>query len=244
MSLTAIIPAHNEGQTIAGIVTATVAIPDVTHVLVVNDGSTDQTAELAHSAGAAVIGNDQNLGKGPRLVEGMAHAFEQGAERVLLLDGDGQHDPDDIPAFRTASNGAPDDLIMGSRAAEMTKMPRSRANGIRFGDFFIGWACGQRINDAQCGMRLIPKSLWQRMTIPQRHAHGFVYETAMLIYAANAGARIVPVAIKARYDEVLRRPSHFKPAADFAKITWMVTEFLILHGMRPSGLLKQLGILR
>ena len=244
VSLIAIIPAHNEDQTIAGIVTATLAVADVARVLVVDDGSTDRTVECAESAGAEVLCNHTNLGKGPRLVEGQKHAFAAGAQRVILLDADGQHDPADIPAFLALAQTAPDDLIMGSRAADMAQMPRSRANGIRFGDFFIGWACGQRISDAQCGMRLIPRSLWERARVPQRHMHGFVYETAMLLYAAEAGARILPVPIRARYGEVLKRPSHFQPVGDFAKITWMVTEFLFLHGLRPRGLLKQIGVLR
>ena len=243
MSLTAVIPAHNEDQTIGGIVAATLAIPAVERVVVVDDGSTDKTADLAAKAGAEVLRGIDNQGKGPRLIEGQAHAFAAGAEQVILLDGDGQHDPADIPAFLEAADRSSGALIMGNRAAQMARMPRSRANGIRFGDFFIGWACGQRISDAQCGMRLIPRSLWQRCNVPARHRHGFVYETAVLLFASKAGARIIPVPIDARYGEVLHRPSHFQPVSDFAKITWMVTEFLFLHGLKPRGLLKQLGLL-
>lgn len=244
VTLVAIIPAHNEDQTIGDIVAATLAMPKVDGVVVVDDGSTDETADLAERAGAKVLRGSSNLGKGPRLIEGQSHAFNAGASRVILLDADGQHDPADIPAFIKAANAAPEDLIMGNRAAQMERMPRARANGIRFGDFFISWACAQRISDAQCGMRLIPRSLWEKCEIPSRHRHGFVYESAVLLFASKAGARIVPVPIDARYGEVLHRPSHFKPIGDFARITWMVTEFLFLHGLKPRGLLKQLGLLR
>ena len=116
MSLIAIIPAHNEDQTIAGIVSASLATDGVDRVIVVDDGSTDRTAELAAKAGAEVLGGDGNLGKGPRLIEGQRHAFASGADQVLLMDADGQHDPADIPAFLAAAQAAPDELLMGSRA--------------------------------------------------------------------------------------------------------------------------------
>ncbi|MEM6906716.1 MAG: glycosyltransferase family 2 protein [Pseudomonadota bacterium] len=238
--LVVLIPAHNEVATIRPVVAEALTHGD--KVLVIDDGSTDGTAAALDGMGVEVIRHAENIGKGGRLAEGLAHAFGQGASAALTLDADGQHDPAEIPAFRRAAETHPGALVLGSRARDMQAMPPVRARAIRFGDWFISWAAATRIRDAQCGMRLIPREVWDSLAIPKRLCRGFIYETALLLYAAEAGARITPVPIAARYKGFQQRPSHFRPIADFLAITATVTWFLLTRGLCPRGLLVALGI--
>lgn len=238
----ALIPAHNEVLTIREVVVAT--LPHVDQVIVIDDGSTDETSAALAGAGARVIRHGTNRGKGSRLVEGLDLAFGEGAEMVITLDADRQHDPADIPAFLTAAGAHPDSLIAGDRSASMSAAPAYRARAIRFGNFFIGWACKCEIADAQCGMRLYPARLSRDVNVPQSRTKGFLFETAILLYAAEAGVPFVFVPIEARYEGYVLRPSNFDPIRDFCRLFAMVTCFLLSRGGRPRGLLIALGVLR
>lgn len=242
MSCTALIPAHNEARTIRAVVTATLPLVDA--VIVVDDGSTDGTAAALDGLPVQIVRHEVNAGKGQRLAQGLALAFATGAAQVVLLDADGQHDPADIPAFRTRAAQAPQALVIGDRSADMAAMPRGRARGIRFGNFFIGWACGRRIRDAQCGMRLMPRAVWAALDIPARDRRGFVFETAMLLHTARAGFAFAPVPIRARYAGFVQRPSHFRPWGDTLAIAGTVTRFLLAHRLCLRGLLIVTGIVR
>ena len=161
---------------------------------------------------------------------------KKGADQVITLDADGQHDPDEIGAFLDCGKKNPDTLILGDRSAQMHKMPRERAVAIRFGNFFIGWACIQRIGDAQCGMRLYPARLWQDVQVPPNQVDRFMFETAVLLHAAKAGFRFAAVPIDARYTGFVQRPSHFAPVRDFVQLFGLVTKFLLRNRLRIRGL--------
>lgn len=241
-SVTVLIPAHDEAATIRAV--AAGALAQGVRVLVISDGSTDGTVAALDGLPVEVIAHAENRGKGPRLAEGLDHAFEAGAEAVLTMDADGQHDPADIPAFLAAAQAAPRAIVMGDRSADRAAMPRLRAAGIAFGDFFIGWACGRRIRDAQCGMRLYPAALWRAVRLdPGEQAH-FVFETAVLMHGAEAGFGLVRVPIKARYAGFQQRPSHYRPLRDTLRIVRAVTRFLVRRRFRPRGLLIALGLMR
>jgi glycosyltransferase involved in cell wall biosynthesis len=239
---TVLIPAYNEAPTIRAVVEA--ALPHADRVLVISDGSTDNTvAELA-GLSVEVLEHADNRGKGFRLAEGLDHAFRGGADWVLTLDADGQHDPADIPAFLASARRRPRALIVGDRLGDRGSMPAGRAASIGFGDFFISWAAGRRLRDCQCGMRLYPAELWGGMRIPARERRHFVFETAVLLRAAEAGAEIARVPIAARYAGYVHRPSRFRPVVDTLRIVRSVGRFLLGGGARPKGLLIALGVLR
>lgn len=238
----ALIPAHNEVLTVRKVVDA--SLPFVDRVIVIDDGSTDGTSSVLDGSGCEVIRHEQNQGKGTRLVEGLNHAFAQEATVVVVLDADQQHDPENIPDFLAAHSNNPGALILGDRSADMANMPAHRRRGIKFGNFFISWACNQAIKDAQCGMRAYPREVWERLKLPAKHTTGFKFETAVLMYAAKLGARFDYVPIRARYEGYVLRPSHFDPLRDFLSLFGLVTVFLTQNGFCLSGFLQAVRIQR
>ena len=238
---TVLIPAHNEEKTIRSVVEG--ALAHVDHVLVINDGSTDGTVAALEGLPVEIVDHADNRGKGWRLAEGLDHAIAQGAGAVLTLDADGQHDPQDIPAFIAAGQKAPGCLVMGERTEDQASMPKGRALSIGFGDFFISWATERRLRDGQCGMRLYPADLWRKIRMPDVERTHFVFETAILLRAAEAGCDFAHVPIKARYQGFVQRPSHFRPILDTLRIMRTLSGFLVTRGLKPRGLLIALGVL-
>jgi len=239
---TVLIPAHNETATIRKVVEG--ALAHIDHVLVISDGSTDGTVAALEGLPVEIQDHAENLGKGLRLAQGIALAEARGARAVLTLDADGQHDPDDIPAFLAAAAASPEALVIGERTKDRAAMPFGRAASIRFGDFFISWGAGRQLRDAQCGMRLYPSSLWRRVTVPPAECRHFTFETAVLMRAGEAGIPFSRVDIRARYEGYVQRPSHYRPAIDTLRIVGVVASFLLRRGLRPRALLIALGILR
>ena len=203
-----LVPAFDEAATVAGVVARARGHGDV---LVVDDGSADATAERAAAAGADVIRLDRRRGKAEALRRGFEAALLRGAHRVVTLDGDGQHDPDEIPRLLAAAAGAPDALVIGGRlrppgAAAMT--PGRRAAG-QAAAFFVGWLTGAPVEDTQSGFRVYPSDLL-RAVRPRRS--GFVLETEILVRAAAAGWRLLEVPVTPAGGAVRR--SRFRPVAD------------------------------
>jgi glycosyltransferase involved in cell wall biosynthesis len=209
----ALIPAWNEATRISPIVEATCAhLP----VLVVDDGSHDNTAAEAARAGATVVRHSQNRGKGVALVTGFTWALERGYEAVLTLDADGQHDPADIPAFRTAYKSGAGDLIIGRRDFGQMPFPRSWANP--FGSWLLSWVLGTRIYDNQSGYRLYSRRLLEEIKLT---ATGFEMEVEVIVRALRKGMRVVWVDIHTIYG--VGKVSHFHPIKDsirFLQTVW------------------------
>ena len=193
----AIIPAYFEEKHIADVVRRTRVQLD--HVLVVDDGSTDGTADRAREAGADVIVHPQNRGKGVSIQTGMRHWLGRDLEYVLILDGDGQHLPEEVDRFlRAASAGAK--LLVGTRMKDVSSMPLLRRMVNRYMSGRISRLCGQRIPDTQCGFRMLHRDLILDLL---DGANRFEYETEMLIVASRKGCRIESVPITTVYsDEV------------------------------------------
>ena len=203
----AVIPVFNEAPTIGSLV-ARVARHGP--VLVVDDGSSDDSAGAAAAAGAAVIHTGRRRGKGAALRLGFAEALRRGAQRVLTLDGDGQHDPEDVPRLLAASAALPDALVVGGRLADSgASMDPARLNALRIAGFFINWLTGQHVGDTQSGFRVYPRALLQAV-VPRRG--GFVLESEMLVRAGLAGFAIREIAVTPRLGAA--RPSRFRPLRD------------------------------
>ena len=236
----AVVPAHDEAPTVRDIVVTTRRLVDA--VIVIDDGSTDGTADALADLNISVIRHERNMGKGPCLVEGLDAAFADGADQVITLDADGQHDPMDIPAFLERARANPGAIILGDRSDDFRNMPFSRVLGNGLGSFFVGWACARKLKDAQCGMRLYPLQAWRSLDVPPRYVSGFLFETAVLLHAAEADVAFATIPIAARYEGFVHRPSHFRPVGDLLKIAGMVTRFLVSRCLQPRGFFVALGL--
>ena len=197
-TVAAIIPAYLEEKHIADVVRRT--LQQLDHVLVIDDGSTDATAETARNAGADVIVHEQNRGKGESIKTGLRHWLDRGFAYVVILDGDGQHLPEEIGRFLASAASTSAALLVGTRMNDVREMPLLRRTVNRYMSRKISRLCGQEIPDTQCGFRMVHRSV-----IPDLlgGADRFDYETEMLIITSRKGCRIESVLITTVYsDEV------------------------------------------
>jgi len=196
MNMCVVIPAHNEEKTIRKLVEAVRRYG--LDVLVIDDGSTDATAARARAAGALVLVNSRKMGKGASLKKGFAHVLKKNYDAVITMDGDGQHDPSDLPAFLDEARKDPERVITGNRMGEAQGMPRVRYWTNRFMSAMISLACGQRIPDTQCGYRYIGRGVLQ-VIYDQLRRSGFEVETEILMKASRKGVRVCSIPIKTIY---------------------------------------------
>ena len=219
-----VIPAFQEAATIGPIVAACRDIPGVAGVIVVDDGSDDATGDIAAAAGAAVLRNSINLGKGASLARGLAYALKSGPSGVITLDGDGQHRAQDIFGVIECAYAHPGRVVIGSRRAGRDTSPRLRYAANRLADFWVSLASGCAVDDSQSGFRLYPAELLRRLGGNFPKASRFAFESELLIEAARLGFATVAVPIPAIYG--LRRASHFRPVIDSLKIAFAVARQL------------------
>jgi glycosyltransferase involved in cell wall biosynthesis len=216
-SILALVPAHDEASRIARVVeTAARHLP----IMVVDDGSADDTGARADAAGASVIRQEPNQGKGAALRAGFAAALAGGAEAVITLDGDGQHDPAEIPGFvglysRRTVAGQPTELIVGRR--DFRKMPAARRLANVLGTLTLSAALGRWIPDNQSGYRLVGRRLMNAML--DSHEDGFAFEVEMIAIALREDWPIDWLPIRTIYAD---EDSHIEPGRhlrDFIDVT-------------------------
>ena len=194
----AVIPAYQEEKHVAEVARRVRA--QLEHVLVVDDGSTDATAESARRAGVDVIVHPQNRGKGESIKTGMRYWLDRGIDYVVLLDADGQHLPEEIVRFIEAAGQNNAKIFVGTRMNDVTSMPLLRRVVNRYMSDEISRACGQKIPDTQCGFRMLHRDVIPKLL---GGTNRFDYETEMLIIASRSGYRIAAVPVTTVYsDEV------------------------------------------
>jgi glycosyltransferase involved in cell wall biosynthesis len=202
----AVIPCFDEAQTIASLVHA--VRRHIPNVVVVDDGSTDNTHKLAAAAGARVVSHPRNLGKGAAVKTGLTAAARQGFDRALLLDGDGQHQPDDIPAFVHKADATRAALVIGNRMCDAMSIPWLRRQANRWMSWQISRRVGKNLPDTQCGFRLVDLRAWVALPC---HTSRFEIESEMLVTFLDAGRRVdfVPIQVIGRAAR-----SHINPLTD------------------------------
>lgn len=187
------------------------------HVIVVDDGSGDGTAERARQGGAIVISHPENRGKGAALLTGMREALARGYATALTVDADGQHP---AASCRTVLEAAPAHaLVLGIRDLVRDGAPRLNrfSNGIS--NFFISAFAGKSITDTQCGLRRYP--IRETLMLSAR-SPGYAFEGEILLLAAAAGLPIVEVPVRVTYPPGKERVTHFDSVRDPARIVRMV----------------------
>jgi glycosyltransferase involved in cell wall biosynthesis len=201
----ALIPGYQEGPRIAAVVTAAALhLP----VVVVDDGSTDDTAARAEAGGATVLVQRPNAGKGAALRAGFRYALAHDAAAVVTLDADGQHDPAEIPAFLAAFAAGRPELVIGRR--DFDAMPAVRRLSNTLGGLVFSAAVGRRIADNQSGYRLIGRTLMTALL--DSTESGFEFEVEMIARCIALGLPLTEVPIRTIYAGA---PSHIRPWAHF-----------------------------
>lgn len=209
----ALIPAFNEAAHIGEVVLS--ARPHVSDVVVVDDGSTDQTSDVARNAGATVLRHDQNRGKGAAIATALTWFANSGAEFAVLLDADGQHDPAEIPKFVETARSTGADIVVGTRMGDTRDMPQVRLLTNRFTSWMASKLARQKLPDSQCGYRLVRRSVLPNLKLATSR---YDTETEMLIQAGRAGHKITSVPIRTIYGGQISRIHPVRDTVQFFKL--------------------------
>ncbi len=215
-----LVPTYNNAGTLRNVVSGILNYS--ADVIVVNDGSTDNTAAILDSFGDAIhiVSYPRNAGKGHALKKGFRKAIELGYEYAITIDSDGQHYPEDIPAFVKAIVEHPGALIVGERNLSNVDINGKSSFANKFSNFWFCVQTGRRLKDTQTGYR----------AYPLKHLHGlglltsrYEAELELLVFASWNGVRIISIPIRVYYPPQAERVSHFRPALDFTRISILNT---------------------
>jgi glycosyltransferase involved in cell wall biosynthesis len=235
-----IIPTYNNEQTIKSVIDSVLKFTD--HIIVVNDGATDHTAEiLKQFSQLNILSYSPNRGKGIALRTGIKTALEKGYRYAITIDSDGQHFADDIPVFIDKIEDEPDSLLIGARNLNQENMPKKNTFGNKFSNFWFMLFTGINLPDTQSGYRLYPI---QKMKGMRYFTSKYEFEIEVSVKAAWRGIQVLPVSINVFYAEADKRISHFRPGKDFTRISLLNT-YLFFPAMlwyKPIRLVKKLNV--
>ena len=187
-----IVPSYNEEQRLAAVIAeAKKHAP----VIVVDDGSKDRTAAVAEQAGATVLRHKVNLGKGAALKTGSDYALTQGAQRIVVMDADGQHNPTKIPLFFAGLEEH--DIVLGARAVPES-MPFILLTGNKIINTTLGILYGIYRGDSQCGYRAFTADAYRKV---RWGASNYYVETEMVIRAGKKHLRYTQIPIETIYHD-------------------------------------------
>jgi len=220
----ALIPALNAERTLPNVLEG--ARKEIEPVIVIDDGSSDRTGDVARAGGAVVLRHDVNRGKGAALKTGFAWALENGYDGVVTLDADGQHLSSEIPKFLREREVGGADLIIGGRAHLFQHMLPRRRNANRFSAWCISKCAGVPIPDSQSGFRYYSADLLRALKL---RADGFDMESEVIVRAGRRHFRIVTIPIDLGFVDGLAT-SHYKPLKDTLRIAWTVARTRLFAG--------------
>ena len=215
-----IIPTYNNARFLEGVINS--ALQYTSPVIVVNDGSTDNTEDILNQwrEHIEIISYKKNRGKGYALNCGFEKARAMNFDYAITIDSDGQHKAEDIPLFAEAISLNPNSIIIGSRGLVHENMPKGNTFANRFSNFWFAVQTGISLPDTQTGFRLYPLKRMKTMkTISSRYEA----ELELLVRSAWKSIPIIPVPIKVEYLPEGERISHFRPAKDFFRISVLNT---------------------
>jgi len=220
----AIIPCYNESTTIGSVI---LKVKDhVNKVLVVDDGSIDDTAKIAKAAGADVISHKKNYGKSAAIKNGFKYALEKNFDYVVTIDGDGQHNPDEIPIVLGSLMNNGHDIIVGYRSSYNSEMPGWRKIGKSVLDYTTSFGNGGYITDSQNGFRAFNKKAVKAL-IPELNGKAFSVESEQLIKAHGLGLEVSHANVSCRY-KGLKKTSTKNPTSHgfsvLGHIIWLIAE--------------------
>jgi glycosyltransferase involved in cell wall biosynthesis len=220
----ALIPCFNEEATIASLVLKTKKYVDT--VLVVDDGSRDDTVEMAQEAGATVVAHEKNRGKAAAIKTGFIYALDHKYDYVITLDGDGQHNPEEIPLLLNKMIDGKVDIAIGIRFGNSTEMPWWRKIGKRVLDYATSFGSGGFVTDSQSGFRGFNTRALEKIT-PRLSGDEFSIESEQLIRAHDYGLSVGNARISCRYNGLGRTSTKGSASHGFSVLSyviWLVAE--------------------
>jgi glycosyltransferase involved in cell wall biosynthesis len=225
-----VIPTYNNQRTLRQVITDVLVYTN--NVIVINDGSTDTTADILKDFGRSieVVTHPKNLGKGKALRNSFQKAKELGYNHVITIDSDGQHFASDLPSFIQEVIKRPDTLVIGARNMEQAGIPGKSSFGNKFSNFWYWVETGIKLDDTQSGYRLYPIQALEKIRFVTNR---FEFEIEVIVKAVWKGLKIKNVPVKIYYEPGDNRVSHFRPFADFSRIsvlnTYLVTLAIIYY---------------
>ncbi|HDT11406.1 MAG TPA: DUF2062 domain-containing protein [bacterium] len=238
LNCSVVIPTFNNQNTLSGVIDSVLKYTD--RIIVVNDGSTDGTEDILKKySQIIVVRHDSNKGKGVALRTGFKKALELGYRYVITIDSDGQHNPDELPAFLEKIEKEPDSLIVGARNMEQSSVPGKSSFGHKFSNFWYKVETGIELPDTQSGYRLYPV---QELKGIKFFTNKFEFEIEVIVRAAWIGINVTSVPVSVIYFPEETRISHFRPVRDFTRVSILntVLVFLALSIFRPLMYLRAL----
>ncbi len=214
-----ILPTYNNAATIEDVIIR--SLKQTRHVIVVIDGSTDNSKEIVESYPVKVVAYTKNRGKGYALKQGFEFAYNDGFDYAITIDTDGQHYPEDCKIFMDQLMIKPDAFLIGSRNLETTNnVPGKSSFGNAFSNFWFRLETGIKLPDTQSGFRLYPIKLMHGMRF---FTSKYEFEIESMVRCAWKGIPIIPVPIQVYYPKPEDRVTHFRPFKDFFRISVLNT---------------------
>jgi glycosyltransferase involved in cell wall biosynthesis len=233
-----VIPTFNNASSVARVIDSVLKYTD--QIVVVNDGSTDQTQSILDSySGIKVVSYSPNKGKGFALRTAFKEAFKAGYLYAITIDSDGQHYADDLIKFLEKIDSSPNAIIIGARNMDQHSVPGKSSFGNKFSNFWFWVETGIKRSDTQSGYRLYPLKPLQNISFFTRK---YEFEIEVIVRAAWNGVDVLEVPVKVFYPEKAQRVSHFRPFRDFTRIS-ILNAFLVtiaLLYIKPRDLLRRL----
>jgi glycosyltransferase involved in cell wall biosynthesis len=215
-SYAVIIPAYNAEASLEELVYRINRSVENPRIVVINDGSTDKTGDIAKSAGVEVLNHEKNKGKGAALQTGFDFVKKNTEiEFIFTIDADLQHRPEDIPEFIRVQQQANADIVIGCRKRTGTGMPVHRIASNALTSAFVSIRTRRKIEDSQCGFRMIRRKVLENIRL---ESAGYEAETEFLIKAAGQGHKIDFVPISTVYGNEKSHMTNWKTTVNFIKV--------------------------
>lgn len=225
LNIVIVVPTYNNAKTIGGVLSDIKQYAN--HIIVVNDGSTDDTAHiLSEIEGVEIITHQRNSGKGTALKNGLCKAKNDGYRYAITIDSDGQHFASDIPTFVKEIEATPDTLLVGGRNIQADNMPGKNTFANKFSNFWFKLETGVKLPDTQSGYRLYPLQL---MNVQKwYYTAKYEFELEALVFASWGGVEVRNIPINVYYPPEGERVSHFRPWRDFTRISILNTILVLI----------------
>ncbi len=233
-----VIPVYNHASTVASVVRR--VLEQGYPVIVVNDGSTDDTRKVLSSvAGITVLHHEANRGKGAAILTGLAEAVRF-SDRAVTIDADGQHDPADIPLLLAAVSAEKRSIVVGNRQdMDAREVPWTSRFGRTFSNFWVRASGGPPVADTQSGFRVYP--LPETLSLGVR-ARRFQFEVEVLVRAQWRGIPVLEVPVRVTYPPGNQRISHYRPFVDFMRNSGTFSSLIIQRFLMPRSLRSRRSI--